>query len=165
MPAGSAARRQITLERVYKATLQEVWDMWATPEGLEAWWGPEGFTVKVKQMDLRPGGSLLYTMTATGPAQIAFIKNAGMPLTQELTIHYTEVAPLRRLAYIHLADFIPGLEPYEVATSVDLAEVPDGIRMVLKMDAMHDETWTQRAVMGWESELGKLAQALAGKTR
>jgi hypothetical protein len=25
---------------------------------------------------------------------------------------------------------------------------------------MHDEQWTQRAVMGWESELGKLAEVL-----
>jgi hypothetical protein len=24
--------------------------------------------------------------------------------------------------------------------------------------AMHDEVWTERAVMGWESELGKLAK-------
>jgi hypothetical protein len=32
--------------------------------------------------------------------------------------------------------------------------------MVLTLDAMHDETWTQRAVMGWESELGKLARLL-----
>jgi hypothetical protein len=33
--------------------------------------------------------------------------------------------------------------------------------MVLTLDPMHDETWTQRAVMGWESELGKLAKVLA----
>jgi hypothetical protein len=32
--------------------------------------------------------------------------------------------------------------------------------MVLTFDAMHDEQWTQRAVMGRESELGKLAKAL-----
>ena len=35
--------------------------------------------------------------------------------------------------------------------------------MVLTLDAMHDESWTQRAVMGWESELGKLAVALEGR--
>ena len=32
--------------------------------------------------------------------------------------------------------------------------------MVLTMDAMHDENWTKMAVMGWESELGKLAKLL-----
>jgi hypothetical protein len=25
---------------------------------------------------------------------------------------------------------------------------------------MHDEEWTQRAVMGWESELGKLEKTI-----
>ena len=36
-----------------------------------------------------------------------------------------------------------------------------GVRMVLTFDAMHDETWTERAVMGWEMEIGKLAERLA----
>lgn len=29
--------------------------------------------------------------------------------------------------------------------------------MVLRFDAMHDEEWTRRAVMGWENQLEKLA--------
>ena len=33
--------------------------------------------------------------------------------------------------------------------------------MVLTIDAMHDERWTQLAVMGWENELGKLAKVIA----
>jgi hypothetical protein len=32
--------------------------------------------------------------------------------------------------------------------------------MVLTLDAMHDEQWTKLAVMGWESELAKLARLL-----
>jgi hypothetical protein len=34
------------------------------------------------------------------------------------------------------------------------------VRVVLTIDAMHDEHWTKMAVMGWESELGKLAKLL-----
>ena len=71
------------------------------------------------------------------------------------------MVPRRRLAYDHLADFIPGVEPYAVATLVELHPGPQGVRMVLTFDAMHDAQWTQRAVMGWESELGKLAKVLA----
>jgi hypothetical protein len=29
---------------------------------------------------------------------------------------------------------------------------------------MHDEEWTRRAVMGWESELGRIAKALEART-
>jgi hypothetical protein len=35
--------------------------------------------------------------------------------------------------------------------------------MILTIDAMHDERWTQLAVMGWESELGKLAKLIASR--
>jgi hypothetical protein len=63
------------------------------------------------------------------------MKKAGMPLTQECRITFTDVMPWRRLAYIHLADFIPGVEPYDVATVVELHEAPDGVRMVLTFDA------------------------------
>jgi hypothetical protein len=73
---------------------------------------------------------------------------------------YTEVVPPRRLAYSPTADFIPGVEPYEVPTTVKLEEGPDGVRMVLSFTAMHDEHWTNMAVMGWESELGRLEKLL-----
>ena len=33
--------------------------------------------------------------------------------------------------------------------------------LVLTVEAMHDDVWTDRAVMGWESELGKLAVVIA----
>lgn len=159
-----AAQRRITLERTWQAPVEDVWDLWTTKEGLESWWGPDGFRVQVRKLDLRPGGELLYAMIATAPEQIAFMKQAGMPLTVEARITYTEVSPRRRLAYTHLADFIPGVQPYDVATVVELTPGPKGVRMVLNFDPMHDETWTSRAIAGWESELGKLAKVLGENT-
>lgn len=88
------------------------------------------------------------------------MKNAGMPLTIETRVTYTEVVPPRRLAYTTRADFIPGVEPYDAATVVELQPSADGVRLVLTQEAMHDEHWTQMAVMGWESELDKLARIL-----
>jgi hypothetical protein len=111
--------------------------------------------VTVRRLDLRPGGELLYAMTAIDPPQVEFMNKAGMPLTQELRITYTEIVPLRRLAYVHRTDFIPGVEPYDVATVVELQPTADGVRMRLTFDAMHNDEWTERAVMGWQLELGK----------
>lgn len=160
-PASAAPRRRITLDRSYRASIDEVWDLWTTKEGIESWWGPEGFEVKVRKLDLRPGGELLYAMTAVAPAQVQFMKKEGMPITTEARITFEEIVPKRRLAYRHLADFIPGVEPYDVETVVELVETPDGVRLVLTFDAMHDEAWTKRAVEGWGMELGKLGEALA----
>jgi uncharacterized protein YndB with AHSA1/START domain len=159
-PSQDASRRRITIERTYIASIEDVWDLWTTKEGIESWWGPDGFAVKVRMLDLRPGGELQYAMTATAPAQVAFMKQAGMPLTTEVSIIYSEVVAHRRLRYTHLADFIPGVEPYNVATTVELHPDVQSVQMVLTFDAMHDEQWTQRAVMGRESELGKLAKLL-----
>jgi hypothetical protein len=67
---------------------------------------------------------------------------------------------LSRLSFTQLADFIPNVKPYEVATTVELETIAQGVRLVLTLDAMHDEHWTQMAVMGWESELDRLAALL-----
>ena len=114
----------------------------------------------VRELDLRPDGKLLYAMTAIDPPQVEFMKQAGMPLTTEARITFVEVVPRVRLAYVHLADFIPGVESCDVATVVELSATSGGVRMVLTFDAMHSDEWTERAVMGWESELGKLAAVL-----
>ena len=159
-----SARRTITIERTFNATVEDVWDLWTTKNGIESWWGPEGFVTEVRKIDLRPGGELDYNMIAVGPEQIEFLKNAGMAATTPSRVTYTEVIPQRRLAYSTRADFIPGVEPYDVMTTVELHPVPEGVRMVMTFDAMHDENWTNMAVKGWESELGKLAKVLEAST-
>lgn len=156
-------RSLVTLERTFDATVDEVWELWTTRDGVEAWWGPDGFDVKVHTMDLRPGGEMTYVMTATAPDQVNFMKTAGMPIATEARLTFTEVDPPRRLAYNHLADFIPGVEPYLVAIQVDLAVTDGGVQMALTIEAMHDHDWTDRSIKGWENELDKLARLLAGR--
>jgi len=156
-------KKRITLERVFRASAQDVWDMWTTKDGIESWWGPGGFAVTVRKLDLRPGGELLYDMTAIDPPQVAFMKKAGMPLTTPATIRFTEIVPLQRLVYVHLADFIPGVEPYDVTTVVELRVEGGDVRMILSFDPMHNDEWTERAVMGWTSEVGKLEALMAAR--
>jgi hypothetical protein len=47
-----------------------------------------------------------------------------------------------------------------VAQTVDFETQQEGVRLVMTLDAMHDEYWTNMMVMGWESELEKLAKLL-----
>jgi uncharacterized protein YndB with AHSA1/START domain len=158
-------KKTITLERTFEASIEDVWSLWTTKAGLESWWGPEGFTTMVHRIDVRVGGQLHYTMTATGPAQVDFMKQSGMPLATEQRVTYAQVDPQRLLAYISLADFIPGVAPYDVATQVELHPTAQGVRMVVSIDAMHDQRWTKMAVMGWESQLGRFAKVLADRQR
>ena len=163
MAQAHPARARVTLERTFDATAEEVWELWTTAEGVEAWWGPDGFDVKVRAIDLRVGGVMTYVMTATAADQVEFMRKAGMPLATEARLTFTEVDPPRRLEYNHLADFIPGVEPYLVATRVDIETTGGGVRMALTLQAMHDHEWTERAIRGWESELDKLAAVLRSR--
>jgi len=85
--------------------------------------------VTVTSLDLQPGGELKYLMTAVAPEQVAFMKTAGMPLTSECKVTYTEVSAMSRLAYKTLADFVPGVAPYEVGTVVELEPDADGVQL------------------------------------
>jgi uncharacterized protein YndB with AHSA1/START domain len=161
MTLHTPARARFSIERTYAAAIEDCWALWTTRAGIESWWGPEGFDVTVSAIDLRTGGEMIYHMTAVVPEQVEFMQRAGMPLTTEARVTYTEVAPPVRLAFKTLADFVPGVTPYEVATLVELQATAVGTRLVLTFDAMHDDVWTERARAGHESQLRKLDALLA----
>jgi uncharacterized protein YndB with AHSA1/START domain len=158
-----AAKRRLTIERTYSATLDEIWALWTTKDGLESWWGPAGFGVTVQAMELKPGGKLVYVMAPTEPDTLAFMKSSGMPIEVECKLTYTEVQAPRRLGYSTLTDFVPGVPAYEVETLVELQQTGGEVRMLLTFDAMHDDEWTGRMQAGRESELGKLDALLAAR--
>ena len=154
-------KRQITMERTFDATLDEVWELWTTKDGIESWWGPEGFETKVSKLELRVGGALHYAFTAVGENQIKFMQQAGQPLTQHMKARYTLVQPKTSAAWQNLVEFVPGITPYEVESRFDLEARGKQVHMKLRFDAMHDEQLTKYAEMGWTEELAKLQKRLA----
>jgi uncharacterized protein YndB with AHSA1/START domain len=102
---------QHRIERTYPTTAGKVWDLWTTPEGIESWWAPDGFTVEVEKLELEPGGELVYTMTATAPEQVGFMRNAGLPLTATSRKRFTEVDRPQRLAYMSWSTSCPTRRP------------------------------------------------------
>ena len=56
--------RQIELRRVIAAPPQAVWRCWTDPEILPLWFGPEGYSCKTKEIDLRVGGQWRFDMIA-----------------------------------------------------------------------------------------------------
>lgn len=152
---------RLVLTRTLAATPAEVWELWTTAAGIESWWGPDGFRVEVRSLDLRPGGELRYAMIAVQPEMIAFMEANGMPTATETRLRYVAVEPPRRLAYQNLVDFVPGHPTYEVATEVRLEPIPSGTRLELEFDRMHAPEWTDRARLGWEQELDKLVARVA----
>src|SRR5256712_12433640 len=88
------------------------------------------------------------------------MKGAGMPLTTEARKTFTEVLPPQRLAYRSRIDFVPGVDPYQELTVVDLTPSGDSVRVAMMMEPLHDEVWTQRLVMGRNNELDNLGRII-----
>jgi uncharacterized protein YndB with AHSA1/START domain len=148
------------LERTYPTDPATIWKLWTTSEGIAQWWAPDGFTTRVDALDVREGGELVYTMTATAPEAIEFMTSAGMPLATVSRKRFTRVQEPSLLGYQSLVDFVAGHEPYEFSTEIELTPTPDGTQVVMTVEPLHDETWTQRLLDGRANELENLGRLL-----
>lgn len=54
--------REMTITRVVDAPREFVWKLWTEPEQVAQWWGPDGFTTTIEEMEVRPGGVWKHTM-------------------------------------------------------------------------------------------------------
>ena len=148
------------LERAYGAPPELIWELWTTAAGLDQWFAPDGFESRVTELELRPGGRLLYSMTATGPEQVVFMVDTGNPLSIAVSKTFTEVTPPTRLAYRSLIDFVPGHEPYEHLTTVDIRPAGPGATVVVTLDPLHDQDWTRQHHAHRGAELDHLEAAI-----
>ncbi len=155
------SRNVARLERTLDAPAGLVWELLSTPAGLEEWWGSDGFETRVSELELRPGGQVRYSMTATEPEQVAFVQNLGLPLTSEFRRTFTEVASPTRLAYLSLIDFVPDQEPYEHLTVIDVAAAGERTTVAMTIDPLHDEAWTQEYRDHRAKELDNLEAAIS----
>lgn len=53
------SKQGLLLSRVFNAPRELVFKVWTDPEHFGKWWGPQGFSLEVITMDVRPGGMFL----------------------------------------------------------------------------------------------------------
>ena len=78
----------VVIERTFNAPIGTIWQMWTDPAHFKKWYGPQGFTVPVAEMDLRIGGKRLICM-ASPDGQ----------MKMWTTGEYKEIVPNGRLVY------------------------------------------------------------------
>jgi uncharacterized protein YndB with AHSA1/START domain len=163
MPAASAERPQVIIERTYRARVEELWELWTTKEGFESWWGPIGFRVEVRALDPRVGGPLHYEMIADEPEQVEALRRMGRPASHQVRARFTEIKPRRRLAITNLIDFLPDVQPYESTIVAEFFPSGERVRMVITLEPLHDENFTRMSVIGFTSQLTKLDKRFGGQ--
>ncbi len=149
------------IERTFKTTVERMWSLWTTKAGVEAWWGPEGFTTKVHSLNLRSGGVFDYEMTAVGKEQVKSLEGMGLPLTARTRNVFVEVAPPKRLAITTRVDFVPGVDPYDVTMTVEFRPVRGGTKVVFTSTRMHNAQFNGLARQGQTEQFDKLERLLA----
>jgi uncharacterized protein YndB with AHSA1/START domain len=155
----------LLIRRSYPASPEWIWEMWTTPDGIGAWWAPDGFTTAVDRLELRVGGSLDYTMTAIGAEQIASRLQFGLPLAIRSHKEFTELDEPYRLAYSSLIDFVPGIAPYQHRTVITLERTSSGTAVEMWVDPLHNREWTERIVLGRTNELDNLLRLVTANMR
>jgi uncharacterized protein YndB with AHSA1/START domain len=150
--------REIVITRVFDAPRELVFEAWTDPKHITQWWGPKGFTTRVTQLDLRPGGKWRYVMI--GPDGTEY------PATGT----FREIIPPERI--VTSDEFDEGFE------KVMNANLPRGMVMTaifedlagktkLTLRIMHESVADRRkheemgVIAGWNSSLECLDEYLA----
>ena len=149
----------LVIERTYRATPEELWELWTTKQGFESWWGPQGFRADVHTIDGRLGGALHYDMVADTPEMAAAMIRMGQPTSTPCRGVFSEYQPHNRLVLTQVIDFLPGVEAYDSTVEVDFYPAEAGrVRMVITSSQMHDAQTTKMQLQGMTSQLTKLDQ-------
>jgi len=61
--------RDIVITRSFDAPCAPLWRAWTDPQHVAQWWGPEGFTTHVEELELREGGVWRYVMVGEDGAE------------------------------------------------------------------------------------------------
>ena len=78
------------IEREFDASIDDVWAMWTDPAKFQSWYGPNGFTIPVAEMDVTVGGTRKISMEMKTPERTMQMWFIGQ---------YKEVTPKTRLVF------------------------------------------------------------------
>jgi uncharacterized protein YndB with AHSA1/START domain len=148
--ASITADGEIAATRTLDAPRELVWKMWTDPNHIAQWWGPNGFTNTIHEMDVRPGGVWRFVMH--GPDGVDY----------QNKILYREVVEPERLVYDHVSG------PQFHAT-VFFAEEGNktrlNMRMLFESAELRDKVAREfGAVEGLNRTLGRLEERLTKMT-
>jgi uncharacterized protein YndB with AHSA1/START domain len=135
-----ALDREIVLVRVIDAPRAAVFAAWTDADAFCQWFGPDGFTCTVREMDVRTGGRARFDMTS----------GDGTVFTNRFD--YLEIVPSERLMMDHGSDTDD--DPARFRVTVTFDEQADG-KTVLTLRQLHPTVEQRNAGIGFGAvELG-----------
>lgn len=151
---------ELVISRTFDAPVSMVWDAWTRPEHFTKWWGPKPYTAPTVKMDVRIGGTFLWSMLSPEGREHF---NAGT---------FREVTPRRRLVCdIFFSDAkgnhmspaehgLPGDWDGRQTIDVTFEELGERTRITIRQSGFPPGEIQGMARAGWSTSLDKLHESL-----
>ena len=155
------SNESVKIERTFDASADVVWNLWTQPELFQKWYGPQGASIPVANMDVRVGGKRLICMEMQTPNGTMSMWMAG---------EYREITPTSRLVYTEsmsdengnilspAAMGMPG-HPEVTEVVVELEDLGGKTKMVMQHIGVPAGSPGEG---GWNMALDKMAAMIAG---
>ena len=139
--------RELIFKRIFNAPREIIFAAWTDPQHVVQWWGPQGFSTTIQEMDVKPGG--VWRLVMHGPDGRDY-KNR---------IVFLEVVKPERLVYKH--DPEKGSEPVTFETTVTFVDRGDKTELTMRQlfpsaEILEQVAKKYGAVEGAKQTLGRL---------
>lgn len=119
-----SSKRELTITRVLDAPRSRVFRMWIDAKHMAQWWGPQGFTNPVCELDVRPGGAIRIHMRAPDG------------VVHPMTGAFREILEPERLVFTAFAEDQAGKPLLEALTTVAFAEHGGKTKLTVQANAV-----------------------------
>jgi uncharacterized protein YndB with AHSA1/START domain len=152
-------QKEITVERIFNAPIKRVWDAWVNADEIKEWWGPNGVTNPICEVNPRVGGALYIVMLA-GP-ELGPLAGERWPMKGI----FSELTEPATIVFSNNAIAENGTVMLEGETRVSLTTIGDKTKMVLMTGAKGLVPQAPQMLagmeMGWKQSLDKLEKFLS----
>lgn len=149
----ASALPDLTLTRTLDAPRALVFKAWTDAKHLARWWGPDGFTNPVCEIDPRPGGAIRIHMH-------------GFGVTYPMTGTYVEVVENERLVFMTTPLNEAGESLFELLNTVTFAERNGQTTLTLTVHVLKAGPESAEPLSGmnegWNQSLDRLVARVVG---
>jgi uncharacterized protein YndB with AHSA1/START domain len=155
--AQEKAEQELIITRILDAPRELVFKVWTDPKHLAQWWGPNGFTNPVCELDVRPGGAIRIHMRAPD--------GTIYPMTGT----FQEIVEPERIVFVSAALDQKGQPMFEVLTTVTFAEQGGKTKQTMRARVIkmtpQAAPYIAGMEQGWTQSLERLAAYVATKSK
>jgi len=138
----------LRLTRTFAAPRKRIFRAWTDPKELKKWWGPQGYSTPIAEVDLRVGGTYRFGMMKLPKGDLFYLSGT-----------FREVMPPEKLVYTWVWEAEPDFG--ETLVTVEFRDRGNSTEVVLTHELFPSKKAQDDHDKGWNSCLDRLASVVA----